>query len=124
MKALDFDYYGGRDLTAPKMPCKPVRLGLNPTVSQARDYADALELWEAEMVSYRAERALYQDQMNTRLRELQTKLRDEYDITEAQQFILWNSAWRDGHSEGLNRVVDIFNELYEVASEFAALEKG
>ena len=121
---LDFDYYGGRDLTAPKMPRKPVRLGLNPTVSQARAYADALEIWEAEMASYREERAAYSDQMNSRLRELEIKLRDEYDITEAQLFVLWNKAYDLGHSEGLNRVVDIFDELYEVASEFAALEKG
>ena len=121
---LDFDYFGGRDLIAPKAPQKPVRLGLNPTAAQARAYADRLESWEAEMIIYRAERALYQDQMNTRLRELQTKLRDEYDITEAQQFILWNSAWSDGHSEGLRRVVEIFDELYEVASEFAALQKS
>ena len=121
---LDFDYFGGRDLIAPKGPRKPVRLGLNPTVAQARAYADALEIYEAEMVSYQSERAAYNDRMNSRLGELQILLRSEYDITEAQMFILWNSAWRDGHSEGLNRVVDIFDELYEVASEFAALEKG
>jgi hypothetical protein len=38
--------------------------------------------------------------------------------------LLWARAWEDGHAEGLHLVTDIFDELYDLASQFAALEKG
>jgi hypothetical protein len=109
--------------TYPVKPNMP-KLSSKATPQEVRLYADQLEAYEAEMVRYKDEFAWYKNKFDARLNELKTRLRDEYDITDAQFFILWNKAYDDGHSEGLQRVVGIFEELYELASEFAALEKG
>jgi hypothetical protein len=121
--SYDYDYYSGRDLTYPKRPSRPSALPRNATAAEVRDYADQLEFYEAELESYKDVKAYYNETINRRTKELQTKLRDDYDITEAQLFVLWNKAWEDGHSEGFQRVVGIFDDLYDLASEFAALEK-
>ena len=120
--SYDFDYYSGADLVYPQKPSKPF-LSRNPSASEAREYADDLEYYETAMEEYKSDRDWYSTQQNNRLLELQAKLRDEYDITEAQMFILWARAWEDGHAEGVQRVVGIFDEYYDLASEFAALEK-
>jgi hypothetical protein len=121
----DFDYYGGKDLDYPNKPTKP-RLSAVPTAAEARAYADGLEAYEIKLKEYRAGYDDYTRSLNGRLDELKTRLRDEYAITDAQMHLLWARAWDwdDGHSEGLRRVVEIFNELYDIASQFAALEKG
>jgi hypothetical protein len=119
---LDFDYYGGKDLHYPNKPTKP-RMGTAPTAAEARAYADALEAYEVKLAEYRDRYDDYTRSINGRLFELKTRLRDDYDITDAQMHLLWAKAWEDGHSEGLARVADIFDELYELASQFAALEK-
>jgi hypothetical protein len=118
----DFDYYGGKDLHYWHVkPAKPT-LGRNPDAIEARAWADAMEEYEREMKGYTEARDEYTRRINGRLFELKTRLRDDYDITEAQMHLLWARAWEDGHSEGLNRVVAIFDELYDIASKFAALE--
>ena len=120
---LDFDYYGGKDLHYPNKPTKP-RLSSVPTAAQARAYADELEAYEIKLKQYRDCCEDYTRSLNGRLFELKTRLRDEYDITEAQMHLLWARAWEDGHAEGLHLVADIFDELYDLASQFAALENG
>jgi hypothetical protein len=99
-------------------------VGRDPSPTELRAYADELEVDQAKMVDYYEHVAFYIQTMTSRELELKTKLRDGYDITEAQMFILWNKAWQNGHSEGFRRVVEIFDDLYELASEFAALEKN
>lgn len=121
--SYDFDYYSGADLIYPIKPSKPT-LGRNPSAAEARAYADLMEQYEDAVDAYKSDRDYYHLQQRNRLIDLQEKLRADYDITEAQLFTLWNKAYELGHSEGLNRVVAVFDELYEVASEFAALEKG
>lgn len=122
--SYDYDYYSGRDLIYPKRPSRPSALPRNATAAEVRHYADQLEVYEGETVIYKELDREYSDKLNGRLKELQTKLRDDYDITEAQFFVLWNKAWEDGHSSGLHEVVSIFDDLYDLASEFAALEKN
>jgi hypothetical protein len=119
----DFDYYGGKDLIYPVKPKKAV-LPANPTAADARAFAVQLEVYEAEWKEYLEHRDYYHTQIRGRHKELETRLRDDYDITEAQMHLLWARAWEDGHAEGLHRVVAIFDELYDIASKFAALEKG
>jgi hypothetical protein len=119
---LDFDYYGGKDLNYPNKPTKP-RLSSVPTAAQARAYADELEAYEIKLKEYRAGYDDYTRSLNGRLFELKTRLRDEYAITEGQKHLLWARAWEDGHAEGLRRVVEIFDELYDLASQFATLGK-
>jgi hypothetical protein len=118
----DFDYYSGRDLHYPALPKRP-KLSSVATSEEARKYANQLEVYETQMKESRQQRDEYTRSLNGRLFELKTRLRDDYDITEAQMHLLWGKAYEDGHSEGLRRVVDIFEELYEIASQFAALEK-
>ncbi len=123
MNSYDFDYYGGMDLHLPIKPTKPV-LGRNADSAEAMAWAEALAEYERELNSYKDDFAYYRAQKGLRLAALQERLRDDYDITTGQSTILWHRAWEDGHSEGLQRVVEIFDELYHIASEFAALEKG
>lgn len=118
----DLDYFNGTDLHYPVKPTKPT-LGRNPDAIEARAWADAMEEYEREMKGYAENRDYYTRNINGRLRELKTRLRDEHDISEAQMHLLWTRAYEDGHSEGLQRVVAIFEELYELAAQFAALEK-
>jgi hypothetical protein len=120
--SYDYDYFSGKDLHYPVKPTKP-RMGSTPTAAEARAYADNLEVYEAEMTDYTENKDWYNRQTNLRMIELHDRIRDDYDITEAQFNVLWRRAWEDGHSESLRRVVEIFDELYEMASEFAALEK-
>ena len=120
---LDFDYYGGNDLNYPNKPAKP-RLSANPTADEARRYADELEAYEIKLAKYRDRYEDYTRSLNGRLFELKTRLRDHYAITDDQMHLLWGRAWEDGHAEGLPLVADIFDNLYELASQFAALEKG
>jgi hypothetical protein len=119
----DFDYFSGQDLRYPIKPTKPT-LGRNPNAIEARAWADAMEEYEREMKGYVEDRDEYTRSINGRYYELKTRLCDDYDITEAQMHLLWSKAYEDGHSEGLHRVVTIFDELYDITSKFAALEKG
>jgi hypothetical protein len=117
----DFYYHSGKDLIYPDKPTKPT-LGRNPDAIEARAWADAMEEYEREMKGYAEARDEYTRRINERLFELKTRLCNDYDITEAQMHLLWARAWEDGHSEGLHRVVGIFDELYDIASQFAELE--
>ena len=121
--SYDFDYYSGSDLHYPSMPKRP-KLSSVATSEEARKYANQLEVYETQMKESRQQRDDYTRNLNGRLFELKTRLRDDYDITEAQMHLLWGKAYEDGHSEGLRRVVDIFEELYEIASQFSALENS
>ena len=117
----DLDYFNGRDLIYPASPKKPL-LVKDATAAQVREYADQLEVYEAEMVKYRGHREWYNTETNRRLQELRDRVRDDYDITQAQFDLLWNRAWEDGHSSGLHEVLSHFDDLYELATKFAALE--
>jgi hypothetical protein len=120
---LDFDYFSGKDLHYPVKPRKP-SLMPNATASQVREYADQLEAHDAAMVQHKEDQVFYTNEISRRQAELQSKICNKYDITPGQFVILWNRAREDGCSEGLHRVVEIFDDLYDIASEFAALEKN
>jgi hypothetical protein len=119
--SYDYDYFRDEDLLYPNKPHKPV-LGRNPSAIDARAYADAMEEYERELEAYKEDRNWYDSQMRHRQQELMDRLRDDHDVSEAQFDLLWNKAWEDGHSEGLQSVVFRFEELYEIASKFAVLE--
>lgn len=117
----DLNYYGGQDLVYPKTPIKP-RLDPKADSTTAMAYARDLALYESEMKTYREQTQEYGHLCGQRLKELQDRLRDDYDLSQAQFDLLWNKAWEDGHSSGLHSVVYHFEELYDLASAFAALE--
>ena len=119
----DFDYYAGRDLQYPSKPAKP-KLDRDHTPAAARNYADDLEQYDRDLENYNSNLNYYKGQHNLRLKEFQDRLRDDYDITQAQFNVIWLHAWDHGHSSGLHEVYHYFDDFYEMASEFAALEKG
>lgn len=119
----DFDYYSGNDLRYPTKPIKP-RLDKNHTPAAARSYADDLEQYEKDIENYNDDLSYYRSQKADRLKELQDRLRDDYDITQAQFNVLWHHAWEHGHSAVLSEVYGYFEDFYDMASEFAALEKS
>ena len=118
---MDFDYYSGKDLTTPKHPVRPT-LPAKHTSQDARVYADAMAQFESEMVEFHAEMDDYNTKSMTRQQELKDTLRDVNDLNEDQFGLLWNFAWAEGHSEGLHRVVDVFNEYYDLVDQFIKLE--
>lgn len=120
---LDFDYYGGKDLREPSLP-KLRRIDATANSAQVRDYAERLEKYEAQLEAFKSDHENYTQQKNSRLYELKNFLRDEYDITEAQANLLWSKSWGDAQDEGLPRVVELFDDYYELGSQFAALEKN
>ena len=121
--SYDFDYFNGNHLLPPIKPTKP-RLKKDHTPAAARSYADDLEQYEKEIEIYQDNLSYYRAQKNMCLKEFQDRLRDDYDLTEAQMFVIWHKAWEHGHSAGLSEVYHYFDEFYDMASEFAALEKG
>lgn len=121
MNKYDYAYYEGADLLNALKPIKP-SLGRNPTSVEALAYAEALADYERELESYKENIAYYTAQKNNRMKELQETIKADYDISDAQFFVLWAPAYENGHSAGLNEVVNCFDEYYEMASAFAALE--
>jgi hypothetical protein len=119
----DFDYYSGSDIKYPNKPSKP-KLERNPSSIEARVFAEALEEYEREIESYDEDLSYYKHMKTARLNEFKTVLRDDHDITEAQFNVIWHHAWEHGHSTGLHDVCSYFEDFYELASEFAALEKN
>jgi hypothetical protein len=117
----DLDYFGGKDLVYPKTPIKP-RLDPKADSTTAMAYARDLAVYESAMISYRELKQEYSRLCGQRQLELQDRLRDDYDLAQAQFDLLWNKAWEDGHSNGLHSVVYYFEEFYELATKFAALE--
>lgn len=117
---MDFDYYSGKDLTLPKHPKRPT-LAPKHTSQDARDYADAMEHFESAMVNYHAEISDYNTKSRAREQGLWDTLRDVNDLNEKQFKLLLNFAWEEGHSEGLQRVVELFNEYEDLTRQFVRL---
>jgi len=121
MTNYDYAYFEGEDLKQYSKPVKPT-LDRNPTSEDARTFADALDDYERQFDSYKESCAYNEAQKTLRMKELQETMQADYDINEKQFALLWTTAYEDGHSEGLHQVVNRFDEYYDMASAFAALE--
>jgi len=121
MNNYDYAYYEGADLKQYSKPIKPT-LGRDPNSEEALVYAYALAEYERELESYKENIAYYTSQKTLRMKELREAIQADYDINEKQFAVLWGPAYEDGHSEGLRQVVNRFDEYYDMASAFAALE--
>lgn len=117
----NIQYYSGADLICPEKPKKPT-IGRNPTPDQARAYADELEEYERSMKRYKDDISDYRLEKQRRLSELKAELCEDYDIADAQTNLLWERAWDQCHSDGLHSVLDLFDELFGLASAFAVME--
>lgn len=118
----DFDYYSGIDLKYPVRLRKP-RLPVTETAEAHRAYADELEQYEKYNAQRKQDLIDYKKASSDRMTEFMNKLRDDYDLSQGQFDVLWNHAWEHGHSAGLHEVYHYFDEFYDMATEFARLEK-
>jgi hypothetical protein len=118
MARQEVQYYEGNGLVYPTRPTKPF-IGDNSSPTSIRKYADDLEEYTRAKVAYDAELKRYRMELDARSAELGADLADEYGISRAKADILFNKAWEDGRSEGIQEVIRIFDELYDVADKFS-----
>lgn len=111
MTLRDADYYAGRDLTYPARPHKP-SLASRSTPAGIRAYADVL------VRDVCAARDAWSIAMRGRSDELAADLAAEYGLTEKQTAVLFSKAWEDGHSAGIQEVIDNFDELVGIVLRF------
>jgi len=115
--SYDFEYYDGRYLKYPTKPSKPT-LGRNPTAVDARAFADAFEEFEREYAGYIEDKNFYNSQASARMNEFQDKLMKDYGISQKGFDVIWNKAYSDGHSGGLEEVYSRFDSLYDFLTEW------
>jgi hypothetical protein len=107
-------YYEGRDIVAPVQPKKPSYGVLDRNSPQSlRIEADNLEAWLGKKEIADAERRDYQVAVRERRLQLRDDLGTEHNLNPAQAALLFNIAWADGHDEGIDSVIDRFEELAE-----------
>lgn len=111
------DYYAGRDLVYPDRPAKPSMANRN-TPAEIRAYADELEAYEAAAAGARVKRDVYNAAMRARYDELAVDLADEYGLSKAKAAVLFSKAWEDGHSGGIQEVINHFDELVGIVLRF------
>ena len=103
------------DIELPKYPKKHF-LSKNPTVEQARKYADDLEIYNKQLAEYRKEQNRYNDRANE-LRELFfNDAFEELGINKENPKIgiLKTMAWEHGHSSGYYEVFYWLEELSQL----------
>jgi hypothetical protein len=123
--SYDFDYYDGTDFAYPQKPTKPKLTPKHDSV-EALAYADALVDYEHEFESYKESLSWYNDSKATRLTLFKDMLRDDHDITQVQFNIIWHAVEASANLGGYmvsQAAVDQFDLLYDMAAEFAAIEK-
>jgi len=111
------DYYAGRDLVYPDRPRKPSMVGRN-TPAEIRAYADELEAYEVAFAEARVKRDAYSAALRSRQEDLVLDLAGEYGLTSKQTAVLFSKAWEDGHSGGIQEVINLFDELVNIVLRF------
>lgn len=118
---FDYSYYTGKDLVYPTRPPKPT-MPMSDNPDNLRDYADRLESYQKEKEKYINALQVYNETMVERKNELNNKLMDEYDLNSDAFNIIWNKAYNDYHSGGLEEVIQEFENLYDFVMEFNKFE--
>lgn len=101
----------------PEKPTRPT-LGCRDkyaTPAQARDYADRLEIFEAEMKGFRTRQAQWnqvQNDLNQRFKD--DALREAGLLDHPKADKCWEKAWEHGHSSGNSEVLFWLKEFAEV----------
>lgn len=118
MTLKPIEYYGAEDIEYPARPRRPYLTDRYDPVS-IRQYADDLEAYTEAKAAHDVAMKDYRTAVNGRLAELVVDLAADYQITEAQAKVVFNMAWEDGHSSGVHEVVQRFEELVDMAMDFA-----
>jgi hypothetical protein len=115
----DFDYYNGRHLTYPTKPKKPVA-PTKLTAENARELAQALEVFESEMSVYKDELERYRNNTNNLQQEFWDDARVELgcqSYTTSVWELCCNKAWVDGHAYGYSEVYQELTEIVEFVDQ-------
>jgi hypothetical protein len=118
--SYDFDYFSGRHLKYPAKPTKPT-LGRNPSSTEARAFADALEEYEREFKGYEEDKRYYQSQMSALHKEFLNKLKADYAMGDEEFDAIWSEAYDRGHSGGLGEVFGEFDRLYDFVNKYTSI---
>jgi hypothetical protein len=70
--------------------------------------------------AYMAQREAYRAKGSELLASFRAVLCAEYGVSGALADLIWEKAWQDGHSEGLHRVYQEFDEVYVFAMAIVA----
>jgi hypothetical protein len=118
MKSID--YYKMKDVEYPVNPIKP-SLPVKHTAKDALDYAQAMVEWEKDYEIYQVKMKEYRDLENKRLEEFPKDVIKKYgssNFSDEQHSIIFSRAWEEGHSPGLESIIDQFNGLISFIEEF------
>lgn len=74
------------------------------------------------MLEYRERMSDYRNARDQRMQELHDRLMKNYDLNRPQFNLLWQCAYEDCHSEGLQSVVQSFDNLYDLCMDFVNLQ--
>jgi len=118
MKSID--YYSGVDLEFPIRPSKPGSFDRNDP-QNIRDFADRMEAYLERDAEYRTEMVAYRETIKDRKNELCRDLGAQYNMNPAQAQLLFNKAWDDGHSAGIQEVVHNFDDLAQFVAAYVSI---
>jgi hypothetical protein len=110
-------YYAAEDIKLPARPSKPVTFDHNDPQS-LRDHADNMEAWQIAYDAYKLEVARLSDERSLRRNELCSQLAYENNMIVPQASLLFNLAWEDGRPDGVDSVIDRFEQLVELIIHF------
>jgi hypothetical protein len=114
-------YYAGKDISYPQRPSKPFLASDDPKVIRA--FATDMEKYLLAKEAYTAQSTAYRNSLQSRKNELKRDLANENNMTIAQADVLFNVAWEDGHSEGIESVIARFEQLVEIIYDYNQLSE-
>jgi len=98
----------------PKAPAKPV-LAKSATPAEIRAYADFIELYDTAYDVYKSNRVAYNAETTAKRNQFRTDLEAEYGTTgHPKANLLWDMAWENGSSSGLNEVLNWYDRLSDL----------
>lgn len=110
------DYYAGVDLAMPIRANKPSRPANGDGGGAFVKYGYELSAYEAAYDTHHDLVRTYR--ANQRLHECRVDLAEEYNITMEQCNIIWRNAWDDAHRDGMQSVLDKFESIYDLVTEY------
>lgn len=101
----------------PSTPSRPT-LARNPTVEQARLYADALEAFNSQQIDVGSLRKVWHEKNNNLQEQFKQDALEEVGLSShPKKDFIYEKAKRDGHGIGLQCVYDTLSDLADFVSE-------
>jgi hypothetical protein len=117
--SYDIEYYSGNDLRKPQKPTI-VRLAAKHNSADATSYAQKLEKYEIEILSYTSTLLPeYQKNIANLHSELKLEIMGDYKLTAKQFDLLWNSVYEFGsHCSNLEERLYLFDAYYKLVGAY------